>query len=197
MGGADQQILHRSSPGGLDPRLCGLCETARCLSTEPDHQLLTRELAEHLRAVGIRLAHLPSWALEPRADRYARHRLHLCPDTGLVLLAMVWQAGQGSPVHDHGGAWGVMSCLAGRLSVIDYSRHDDPVAGTVDLRVLRSMLLEPGQIATTWAPDRAIHRIHNHGPHTAVSLHLYSREITTFSVFDPAERAVEQVSFAS
>lgn len=197
MSGADQQqhLVEHPPLETLDLRLRSLLDLARDQAADADPRLLTDQLVEHLRADPLRPEHLQPHALKPRTDHYARHCLYRCPDTGIVLFAMVWQAGQGSPIHDHSGAWGVMTCLTGRLSVIDYSRHDDPSTGTVALRVLRPMLLEPTHTATTWAPGREIHRIHNHGPHPAISVHLYSNDITSFSVFHPTERTVEQLTY--
>jgi predicted metal-dependent enzyme (double-stranded beta helix superfamily) len=177
----------------LEPVIRRLVGQACELSGEDDHQLITRLLSSRLEARPIRTGDLPASCLEPQQDRYARHRLHRCPETGIVVYVMVWGPGQGSPAHDHGGAWGVLGAVRGRLTVEEYRRLDGPASSDaaetqsrdhVRLSIAHELRLEPGQTATTWAPGREIHLIRNDGPDTAVTIHLYSRELESYSVFD-------------
>src|SRR5437868_1422278 len=64
--------------------------------------------------------------LQPRPDRYARRLLHLDPAGRYSVLVMVWNVGQGTPLHDHAGSWCVEAVYQGRIRVTSYSLHGDP-----------------------------------------------------------------------
>jgi predicted metal-dependent enzyme (double-stranded beta helix superfamily) len=65
--------------------------------------------------------------LRPAADRYARRLVHLDPAGRYSVLAMVWDQGQGTGLHDHAGIWCVECVYAGRIEVTSYSvRGGDP-----------------------------------------------------------------------
>lgn len=146
-------------------------------------RLLTRWLERH----PVDLEEIPAWLRLGDPSTYARHRLHLCPVTGFVVYLMVWQPGQATPIHDHDGAWGVIGCLEGRLTVTDYERLDDrSTPGRARLDALGTTTLEPHQSGRTWFPDREIHRIANPGPEPAASLHVYSRDLLEYREFDLA-----------
>lgn len=56
---------------------------------------------------------------------HGRNLLYKDPDTGFVVVAMIWPAGYGSCVHDHAGTWCCMAVLEGRIHVQNYERIDD------------------------------------------------------------------------
>src|SRR5690349_19927185 len=43
--------------------------------------------------------------LAPAPDRYARRLIHHDPQNRYSLMAMVWDKGQGTALHDHAGMW--------------------------------------------------------------------------------------------
>ena len=43
--------------------------------------------------------------LEPAPDRYARRLMHKDPAGRYSVVVMVWDRGQGTPLHDHAGVW--------------------------------------------------------------------------------------------
>jgi hypothetical protein len=70
-----------------------------------------RELAKELVSQPVRIA------TEDRrfpAGGYGRNLLYKDPDSGFVVIAMVWPAGQGGPPHDH-GCWGVVAVAEGEV----------------------------------------------------------------------------------
>ncbi len=169
----------------LHPTLKNLCEEYLLMREDSDQGQVVNRLSRWLRENPVTLDELPPEALGEHAETYARNRLYRCPETGVVFYLMVWRPGQGSPAHDHGGAWGVVRCLGGTLTVTEYEIvNDAPESGRTELRELPAVALEPGSMGTTCAPGHEIHSIYNRGSRTAYSLHVYSREITTYRAFD-------------
>jgi predicted metal-dependent enzyme (double-stranded beta helix superfamily) len=119
---------------------------------------------------------------------YARNAIHLAPDGGLSLFALVWLPGQWTPVHDH-GSWGVVGVLEGVLEERNYMSADGDIARDSGIRLKRGgvILLRAGSI-TSFVPNPD--HIHMTGvPETrtrAVSLHLYGRNMNSFHVYDVA-----------
>ena len=73
---------------------------------------------------------LPEAAREPRDDTYARHLLHKDQHNRFVVLALVWNPGQGTPIHDH-ACWGLMGILENSLREVDYERLDHLTRATI------------------------------------------------------------------
>lgn len=175
-------------PGDL---LARVRELTRTHGDRPD--ALVQALTAYLQAHPVTLEQLPDELKVGHPDHYARHRLHACPETEFVAYLMVWQPGQRTPVHDHDGAWGVIGCLGGELSVTDYERTDDgAVPGKAQLEEIGYVVLQARQAGQTWFPDREIHELANESDAPAYSLHLYARDITDFLAFDVEAGTVEQ-----
>ena len=169
----------------LHPTLKDLCNEYLLARNEPDQALIVTRLSMWLDEHPLTLDELPEAALNEHDETYARNRLHRCPETGVVCYLMVWRPGQGSPVHDHGGAWGVVRCLGGSLTVTEYEIASDlPESGHAELRERSAVELQAGLTGTTCRPGHEIHSIFNRGSQTAYSLHVYSQEITTYRAFD-------------
>jgi predicted metal-dependent enzyme (double-stranded beta helix superfamily) len=100
---------------------------------------------------------------------FARHVLHAEPAFSVV--AVVWRPGQRTPIHDH-IAWCSFVVLQGVEYETLYRDHGDHLGeiGRVANRV--------GD-ASGFAPPGDIHRVHNTGDITAVSLHVYGADLGT------------------
>ena len=167
------------------PNLKSLSEECLLANGESDQGQTVARLSTWLSEHPITLDDLPKEALADHHESYARNRLYRCPEIGVVIYLNVWRPGQGSPAHDHGGAWGVVSCLGGRLTLTEYEiMADNQESGRTDLRALPCVDLKPGSMGTTHSPGNEIHSIFNLGSRTAYSLHVYSKEITTYRAFD-------------
>src|ERR1051326_1656838 len=59
--------------------------------------------------------------LVPNPARYARRLVYRDPDDRYTVLAMVWNVGQGTPLHDHAGIWCVECVYSGRIRVTSYN----------------------------------------------------------------------------
>ncbi len=131
---------------------------------------------------------LPPEAYVPAPDGYARHLLYRDPGERFVVAAMVWKPGQGTPIHDHDGAWGVLGMVHGGLEVVNYFADADVVEGEVALRS------EPPHTPLAGAPDSVcgcadIHKVCNRRDDVAVSIHVYPRDLRSCHFFEPVDGA--------
>ena len=98
-------------------------------------------------------------------ERYVRHLLHADPDGGYAVVALVWRAGQMSPVHGH-RTWCALGVHGGVLTETFYEPGEPPMPAS-------TRLLAPGGVSWGPADPRLIHRIANLSCRTAVSIHCY------------------------
>jgi predicted metal-dependent enzyme (double-stranded beta helix superfamily) len=149
-------------------RLSGLVAAVR---TTVDAHASPAETAQ-LVAVQLR-RHLPTPELltaEQRlgsADGYRSHTLHVEPDGSFSIVALVWRPGQLTRIHDH-TTW----CVFG---VIQGVEHEDLF--DADLNVIGRSDNRVGDVSG-FAPPGDIHRVHNTGEETAISIHVYGTDVT-------------------
>ncbi len=99
---------------------------------------------------------------------YVRHLLHASERFSVV--ALVWRPGQHTENHDH-IAWCTFVVLQGVEYETLYRDHGDHLS-------------EIGQVAnqvgdvSCFAPPGDIHRVHNIGDDTAISLHVYGADLS-------------------
>jgi 3-mercaptopropionate dioxygenase len=142
----------------------------------------TREHADWQRTAGLVAAELrrtlPDASMLTAAERagspdgYECHILHVEPDGSFSVTAMVWRAGQVTPIHDH-----VTWCVTGVIEGAEYEelyRLTGDGGGLQEVSRGRAM---PGEVSG-FAPPGDIHRVRNHGSGTAISLHVYGADIT-------------------
>jgi predicted metal-dependent enzyme (double-stranded beta helix superfamily) len=136
---------------------------------------------------------LPQALLEPDADSYRIHRLHVDPGGRFSVSAMVWGPGQGTPIHDH-TVWGMVGVLKGRERCEEFAPLLEPggplVAGDIHE-------LAPGDIDLVSPAIGDIHRVSNALPDgTSVSIHVYGGDIGVIhrSRYDEAGKATPFVS---
>jgi hypothetical protein len=86
--------------------------------------------------------------------------LHRDPDGRYTVLAMVWERGQGTPLHDHAGRWCVECVYQGRIRVTSYSVRGDPERDLVEFRQESVVLAGIGE-AGALIPPFEYHRIQN------------------------------------
>jgi predicted metal-dependent enzyme (double-stranded beta helix superfamily) len=124
-------------------------------------------LREHLPSPGL----LPADLLSGERGTYRSHRLHVEPDGSFSMVAIAWQPGALTRIHDN-----VTWCVFGVLTGVEYE----------DLFTLSedgTTLIEAGHNPNTtgevsaFAPPGDIHRVRNIGDETAVSLHIYGTDL--------------------
>jgi 3-mercaptopropionate dioxygenase len=117
--------------------------------------------------------HLPTAAVltpEQRlgdANRYRSHILHVEPDGSFSIVGLVWQPGQITPIHDH-----VTWCVFGVVQGIE---HEELFDG--DLNPIGESDNHTGDVSG-FAPPGDIHRVHNTGDETAISIHVYGTDVS-------------------
>jgi predicted metal-dependent enzyme (double-stranded beta helix superfamily) len=150
------------------PQLSELAAAVRG-AVDPDaHWAETAELvAEQLRR------HLPSPEVltgEQRLgspDGYRSHTLHVEPDGAFSIIGLVWRPGQLTRIHDH-----LTWCVFG---VIQGVEHEDLF--DADLKAIGNSDNHAGDVSG-FAPPGDIHRVHNTGDTTAISIHIYGTDVT-------------------
>ena len=100
-------------------------------------------------------------------DDYRGHTLHVEPDGSFSIVALVWRPGQLTRIHDH-TTW----CVFG---VIQGVEHEDLF--DADLNVIGRSDNHVGDVSG-FAPPGDIHRVHNTGDTTAISIHIYGTDVT-------------------
>jgi predicted metal-dependent enzyme (double-stranded beta helix superfamily) len=103
------------------------------------------------------------------ADGYTRHLLHAEPRFSIA--AIVWQPGQLTDIHDH-IAWCTFAVLQGIEYETLYRDHGD------HLTEIGRSANKTGDVSG-FAPPGDIHRVHNTGDVTAISLHVYGADLRT------------------
>jgi predicted metal-dependent enzyme (double-stranded beta helix superfamily) len=130
------------------------------------------------------MVRLPAALKAPVDGHYARRELHLSPQLGYSVVAMAWAPGQGTPLHDHDGAWCVEGVWQGRLHVqgFDLLDHDDRY-----WHFRRGQACEIGLGRTGMLhPPGEHHRVHNPDPEqVAVSIHVYAHRLLRCHVYEP------------
>ncbi|MCX7512243.1 cysteine dioxygenase family protein [Frateuria sp. STR12] len=127
---------------------------------------------------------LPECVFETAHGRYARRELYRSEQHGYCVVAMTWGPGQGTPIHDHCGMWCVEGVWSGALEVVQYERLADE-DGHCRFQPVGSIQAGPGS-AGSLIPPHEYHTIRNPSDEAiAVSLHIYSGNMTRCAIFQP------------
>ncbi|MEM1181433.1 MAG: cysteine dioxygenase family protein [Acidobacteriota bacterium] len=127
---------------------------------------------------------LPAHVLRPVPGKYARRLLYRSPEHGYVVIAMIWGPDQGTALHDHDGVWCVEGVLQGEIEVVRY----EPLGRDGDRWKFRQDATLQAHVgeAGTLIPPFEYHTIANRSDaSTAVTIHVYGREMTKASIFQP------------
>jgi 3-mercaptopropionate dioxygenase len=100
-------------------------------------------------------------------DDYVGHTLHVEPDGSFSIVALVWRPGQLTRIHDH-----VTWCAFAVIQGVEHEELFD-----ADLRMIGRSANHAGDVSG-FAPPGDIHRVHNTGDGTAISIHVYGTDIT-------------------
>jgi predicted metal-dependent enzyme (double-stranded beta helix superfamily) len=149
---------------GLIPLVAGVrTAVAAHASWSDTANLVAEQLREHLPTPDVLTA-------EQRLgspDTYRGHTLHAEPDGSFSIVALVWRPGQATRIHDH-----VTWCA---FAVIQGVEHEDLY--DADLNLVGQNDNHVGEVSA-FAPPGDIHRVHNTGDTTAISIHVYGTDIT-------------------
>mgnify|MGYP000874508688 CR=1 FL=1 len=118
-------------------------------------------------------AWLPDLWAAPSAERYQQHLLYLDPQSRFSVVSFVWGPGQHTPIHDHGGLWGVIGVLRGAERSTRYARSGDG-----RLIAQEPELLAAGAVDMLDPAVGDIHAVSNALPDAvSVSIHAYGGDI--------------------
>jgi predicted metal-dependent enzyme (double-stranded beta helix superfamily) len=112
-------------------------------------------------------ARLPAFKIR----RIAGHRLHVEPDGSFSMVAIVWQPGAQTRIHDH-----VIWYVFGVLASVEY---EDLYTLSEDGAALIEVGSNPnltGEVSG-FTPPGDIHRVRNVSDNTAISLHVYGTDL--------------------
>ena len=137
-----------------------------------------------LRRLISKKGFLPNTARQPSEKGYARHLLYSDPKGRYCVAAMVWTPGQGTPIHDHDGSWGMIGMVQGRLEVVNFHSDGKKLdVGEVRLRKEAPHAPRAGsEDCVCGCAD--IHAVKNRFSETAISIHIYARDIKKCLVFE-------------
>jgi cysteine dioxygenase len=150
----------------------------------------------HIRAI-LRDFPVDPKSLEPYLiwDRqhYTRNLIDKCPL--YELIAICWEVGQGSSIHNHKDQNCWMAVPIGRLLVQNYRvLNQDLDAGTCELTpsdLVEMNVSDPCAVD----PNEPVHKVYNPPEFNAraVSLHVYSRPFNSCVVYSPEQHKCGEI----
>jgi 3-mercaptopropionate dioxygenase len=126
-------------------------------------QLVADELRRHLPSPDV----LTDEQRLGSPDGYRGHTLHVEPDGSFSIVALVWRPGQLTRIHDH-VTWCSFAVVQGVEHEELYDAELNPIGRSAN---------HVGDVSG-FAPPGDIHRVHNTGDETAISIHVYGTDIT-------------------
>lgn len=169
-------------PPGLEPLVELLDGAVQLPTTEEIARSVQSGLSRQIHAGDLRL---PESLRCCDADHYARHLAYRSAEHGYVVVAMVWGREQGTPLHDHAGTWCVEGVLEGRIEV---TRFDLQERNGDLCRFERKESIATGVgAAGSLIPPFDYHTIRNAQREPSITMHVYGREMTHCSIFEPAD----------
>jgi len=113
----------------------------------------------------------------------------ICRTEDFELLALCWEPGQITPIHDHADSEGWMYGLAGEVEEVRY-RCETPEGGPARVTRIEDGRVGVGKVAHI-NDDIAWHTVGNPTGERAVSLHLYSPPIDSCRWYDTDSATVK------
>jgi len=131
------------------------------------------------------------------AEHYTRNLIQKTPL--YELLAICWDVGQKSPIHNHANQRCWMAIAYGRVQVQNFRVvKRDPAAHYCELAPTTNFIIDAERPAEV-DPEEPIHSVANPSSFgsRAVTLHIYSRPFDTCEIYDFKTRRVEQVTLTN
>jgi cysteine dioxygenase len=125
------------------------------------------------------------------AQHYTRNLIDKTPL--YELIAICWDAGQGSSIHNHKDQNCWMAAPIGKLLVQNYKvLHQDLEAGTCDIVATDIVEMNSAEPAAV-DPADPVHKVYNPFPERAASLHLYSRPYDSCVVYSEEQHKCGEI----
>lgn len=94
------------------------------------------------------------------------------------LILLCWEAGQITPIHDHGGEECWVKIIEGEIKETIYKLDE-----TGDLHSVKTSIAKTGDISYM-VDFMGVHRLENLSSNRSMSLHLYAKPIRNCKVYD-------------
>ena len=162
------------------------------LGAVPEREFTQAGILDFLRRHPVDPASLDPY-LYFSSDHYTRNLIHR---TALFeLLAICWESGQKSAIHNHRDQSCWMATAYGRVQVHNFKLvRKDPSTGFCELESDTHFLITPDSPQEV-DPAQPIHLVLNPASFAsrAVTLHIYSKPFDTCEVYDLAEKRYRDV----
>lgn len=135
-----------------------------------------RATAEHLGRLIARGANIDEAFTRGCSDHYARYKVHKHPNDRFCIVIMVWEPGQGTALHDHGGVWCVEGVYRGNMKITRYELEGRDGAELRRFRKSEELTVGVGAVGNL-VPPSEYHVMENCGTESAISLHIYGHEL--------------------
>jgi predicted metal-dependent enzyme (double-stranded beta helix superfamily) len=114
----------------------------------------------------------PEFFASARADRYSRRLIWADPNGRFVIVGMTWAPGQGAPLHDHAGQWGIEAIVEGAMKQTAYRLVDRDAQERY--RFMREgEEIAPAGTVSVVIPPLEYHAFANASPDVSRTVHVY------------------------
>ncbi|HEV2492454.1 MAG TPA: cysteine dioxygenase family protein [Terriglobia bacterium] len=167
-------------------------EFAAGLAAIPEEQFTHQDVLDYLREHPVDIASLAPY-LYFSEEHYTRNLIHRTPL--FELIAICWESGQRSAIHNHRDQRCWMAMAYGKVQVQNFRLvRKDAAAGFCELEPSTHFVIDvksPQEVD----PEEPIHQVVNAGSFgcRAVTLHVYSRPFDTCEVYDLKAKHYEDV----
>jgi predicted metal-dependent enzyme (double-stranded beta helix superfamily) len=154
-----------------------------------DETHILRHGHRHVQALIAQDDWLPERLAQPLPGSYGQYLLYRDPDCRFTTVAFVWDAGAGTPIHDH-TVWGIVGVLRGA----EVAERFSMTGGT--LRSLGEARLDAGQIDCVSPRIGDIHQVRNaYADRSSISIHVYGADLCTIErhLFDRDTGAMQSI----
>lgn len=165
-----------------------LQEINAAVDTADAHGICTRVKAALENTLSQHQDFLPEEFTRAVPNGYARHLLHRDPQKRYSIVMMVWDKGQGTPIHDHNGHWCVECVYKGQIEVVSYDLSEECQNNCVRFEEQERIVANIGG-AGALIPPHEYHTIANPCEEKAVTMHVYKGEIESCHIFEPTGEA--------
>ena len=171
-------------------------EFVRDISAIPENEFSLEKVLAFLRANPVDVATLSPY-LYFSPEHYTRNLIHKTPL--FELIAVCWDKGQKSVIHNHRDQKCWMAIPYGRLMVHNFTLiQKDASKRFCDLKSSTQFELSPDSPGEV-DPEEPIHQVLNLPSYDcrAVSLHVYSKPFDTCEVYDLKNKCYEDVQLVN
>jgi predicted metal-dependent enzyme (double-stranded beta helix superfamily) len=145
----------------------------RIVRAENNRKRVARAVAELLEPYLQVEELLTQDQMQPDAEKYRQHVLHVENDGSFSIAALVWLPGQETPIHDH-VSWCVVGVYKGDEYETRYELCQED--GQTFLVEAGDGLSREGSVDML-VPPGDIHKVTNGGSGMAVSIHIYGADL--------------------